>query len=168
MNNKLFFICPDCCSEQTIKDLFGENVYFLTGLGTVFDFSDLEYSEYISSFIYSNEISEIYFATSDKCRFTKLISKENALLGLFSEKVITDIIHANFLFLKRINCENGMQNYLAEIKIKQQLNQFITNKNFYYVLAKNNIKVTGLIIDFYNKSLTEIDPDIDIKLKKVI
>jgi len=66
---KLYLICPDCHIEQSIRQKFGNNSYFLTALGTVFNITEFEYAEEVNQFINSETISEIIIVNDIQCTF---------------------------------------------------------------------------------------------------
>jgi carbonic anhydrase len=75
---KVYLICPDCHIEQALRNEFGQDAYFLTALGSVFDFSEFDYAEALNHFINREMISEIIIVNDTNCTFIKnTICKEN-------------------------------------------------------------------------------------------
>lgn len=66
---RLYLICPECFSEQEIRNEFGEDSYFLTSLGAIFDQDSDTYTPNIQYLLSELTINEVYIFQSVDCNF---------------------------------------------------------------------------------------------------
>lgn len=114
---KLYLICPDCHIEQVLRSKFGQDAYFLSALGSVFDFSEFDYAEALNDFISREMISEVIIVNVTNCTFImNTICKKNS----YNTKAEQE--------LRRLQENNAERFILLGISEQEEL---LTKLNFY-------------------------------------
>lgn len=144
---KLYLICPDCHIEQSIRQKFGNDSYFLTALGTVFDMSEFEYAEEVNQFVNNEEISEIVIVNDIQCTFISNTVKKDKNHETKAEKVLERLLKNNSSDFNSLGIMEQKRK-LAKLNIYRQVHQlldvtFIGNK-----INDGIIDISGLI---YNR-----------------
>lgn len=147
IKEKLYLICPDCHIEQAIRQNFGNNSYFLTALGTVFDMSEFEYAEEVNQLINNEEISEIVIVNDIHCTFISNTIQKNKNHKTIAEKELERLLKNNNTAFDSISLIEQKRN-LAKLNIYRQAYElldvaFIGNK-----INDGFIDISGLI---YNR-----------------
>lgn len=84
---KLFLICPECFSEQELINEFGEESYFLTSLGAIFDQDNDTHTANIQHLVSTLPIEEVCIFQSTDCNFiNQNFNAGEAKIGLPTEK----------------------------------------------------------------------------------
>lgn len=99
---KLYLICPDCHIEQSIRQKYGSNSYFLTALGAVFDVSEFEYIEEVNRLINNKTISEIVIVNDIHCTFICNTIEKDKNHGTRAEEVLENLIVNNSFRFRKI------------------------------------------------------------------
>jgi hypothetical protein len=155
MNNVLFLLCPTDCLESTINKVYKSENYFYTSLGNSFNI-DSETLLHVKELIMKHSIKEINF----------VLSSDN--------KIILDALEGQFFSeikgMKKIYKEIEKQKRASEMLWKTEnnslsiLSYYLNNriKEFQFKLGKlsNQLIIKGKIYNEYNKSLTNIYPDL--------
>jgi len=153
---KLYLICPDCHIEQSIRQTFGNDSYFLTALGTVFNMTEFEYAEEVNQFINNETISEIIIVNDIQCTFIcNTINKDknhDTRAERELEKLMTNN-NSKFDSIEKIE-QNKL---LAKLNIYRQYYElldvaFIGNK-----INDEIIKVSGLIYNRIDSSFEKLE-----------
>jgi hypothetical protein len=103
---KLYLICPDCHIENIIRSEFGEDSYFLTALGAVFNMSEFRYAEEVNHYINKLDISEIVIVTDVDCTFKKTVVCQDETFDTRAERVL--MIYNPVKITLIINCFQGI------------------------------------------------------------
>ena len=75
MKRKLFFICPYSFLEPFLIRNFGEDTYFITALGIVFNLKEGGNADMLLEFIIRQNIDEIYLVNDVSCFFINKVLK---------------------------------------------------------------------------------------------
>ena len=83
----LFLICPECFSEQELISEFGEDSYFLTSLGAIFDQDSNTYTANIQYLLSTLPIKEVCILQCIDCNFiNQNFNAGHEKIGLPTEK----------------------------------------------------------------------------------
>ena len=88
MNNKLFLVCPFSCMENFISNKYGDDVFFITAMGTIFQYDETEYLETIKQFIDRENITEIFVVSDTSCRFINNALKNDLVLEVILKRLL--------------------------------------------------------------------------------
>ncbi|MDO8951384.1 MAG: hypothetical protein Q7U86_02105 [Draconibacterium sp.] len=145
MNNKLFFICPFSQLENFIREKYGDDVFFITAMGTIFQFDETEYLESIKDFINRENITEIFVVSDTSCRFINnaLINENNT--GSYSETVIKNLLKDNYAFVMKEKTIEQQQIKLAELIVNYQASELLKPECFQQQIIQNKILIKELI-----------------------
>ena len=75
--------------ETTIKKAFKEDFFFITALGTAFDFTEFESIE---------DIKEIYILNDHQCTFVKSMVQAKVRFETYTEGLLLKMCENNFEF----------------------------------------------------------------------
>jgi len=144
---KLYLICPDCHIEQAIRQSFGDDAFFLTALGSIFDISEFEYAENVNQFVNNETISEIIIVNDIHCTFIRNTVHKNKNHNTKAEQVLEKLMKNNNPEFKSLEL-NQQKKLLGKLNIYRQAYDlldvsFIGNK-----IRDGIITVSGLI---YNR-----------------
>jgi len=146
MNKKLFLVCPECNLEYFIRKKYGDDVYFLTALGAVFNFSEVKYTESVMDFITKESITDIFLVNDTSCRFIKSILEREDGFDTFCENIIRDILIDNFSAIMHGKSLIEKKKHLAELNVKQQIKEIMTNELILQRIIQQNVRITGLVL----------------------
>ncbi|WP_394772082.1 hypothetical protein [Mucilaginibacter sp.] len=146
MNKKLFLVCPECNVEYFIRKKYGDDVYFLTALGAVFNFSEVKYIESIMDFITRESITDIYVANDISCRFIKSIVEREDGFETSCENIIRDILIDNYSAIMHGKSLIEKKKHLAELNVNQQIKEIKMNELFLQRIIQQNVRITGLVL----------------------
>ncbi len=127
MTNKLFIVCPFSHMETFIRNKFGNDIFFLTFSGAVFQHREFEYLSAVKHFIAQEKIKTIYIVNDTSCRFINGIIHEDPLFGLRSEKVIVDLYIEHYFSEFKDQSIANQQKRLAELNVLKQANEIKTS-----------------------------------------
>ena len=145
MRNKLFLICPFSCLENILQAKYGNDIYFLTSLGAIFQFDEIEYVSELKSFIIREQIKEIYIVNETSCKFINGVINKNKQYGLKSEKLIEKLYLENYFLDFKNQPKLVQQNKLAELNILNQANSLMNSSLLKSFLVEFDIVINGLI-----------------------
>jgi carbonic anhydrase len=145
MKNKLFLVCPFSCMESFIRAKFGEDVFFITAMGTIFQLKETHYLESVKSFIARENIAEIFVVSDTSCRFINnaLTNAKNS--GSYSEKVIQKLLNDNYAHVMHEKTTEQQQLKLAELIVGYQSAEIKKSNIFQQQIIQKEIKIKGLI-----------------------
>ncbi len=143
----LFLICPDCQLEQKIRETFGNNSYFLTALGAVFERCDYEYAEELNQFIMAENIHSIYIVNDTGCTFMQNAICREHNYHTRAEAILKLLLRRNKSLQESACSEAEKTGRLARLNIQRQSialmdTAFIGNK-----IQDRDIELHGLIFD---------------------
>lgn len=156
MANKLFIICPFSGIESFLQNKYGNNIYFLTYSGAVLQQWDLDYMLEVKHFIFRERIKKIYIVNDTSCRFLNAIIKKNKILGFHSEKIIEDLYIEYYLSEFKDQSLFSQQQKLAELNIKNQVDEIMNSTLFKEYIDEFSIEIKGLITSKEKKLVKEI------------
>ncbi len=153
---KLYLICPDCHIEQSIRQKFGNDSYFLTALGTVFNMSEFEYAEEVNQFINNETISEIIIVNDIQCTFICNTINKDKNHDTRAERELEKLMTNNNSKFDSIG-KVEQNKLLAKLNIYRQFYElldvpFIGNK-----INDEIIKVSGLIYNCIDSSFEKLE-----------
>lgn len=145
MNKKLFLICPNSQLEHFLKDRFGEDAYFLTALGAVFNFNDVANAEAIADFIEREAISEIYIVNDTSCRFIESVLEKRKSARTAAEQVILNLLIDNYPTVMAQNSLLAKKRILGELNVGRQFFEIISNELLLQSIVRSKVRLKGLI-----------------------
>lgn len=157
MKNKLFFICPFSQLEDFIREKYGDDVFFITALGAVFQFKDVNYTEVMRDFINRESITEIIIVNDTSCRFIKSVLEKEKGFGTFSEKVMINLLIDNYSVVMHNKPLIEQVQTLAELNIKRQVKEILSNELFLQTIIQENIRIKGLVTTKSEHKLIEFN-----------
>lgn len=143
--NKLFIICPFSCMEHFLRIKFGNDIFFLTSSGAVFQSQELEYLSALRDFIIQEKIKTIYIVTDTSCRFINGIINKKQLFGLSSEKAIEELYIEYYFSDFKDQPLLNKQYKLAELNIRKQSNEILNSALVGSYISQFAIEIKGLI-----------------------
>jgi len=156
--NKLFLICPDCYIEQPIRNEFGDNCFFLTALGTVFDLTSFEYLEEINQFIVRENIQQIYLVNDSSCTFIKNAVEGDVKFDTKAEKVLLDI-KSSSSEIKNLSTDEQKCSKIAELNLKRLAYELTESAFIGQKIDDNAIELKGVLYDRASKQFSELSFD---------
>lgn len=145
MNKKLFLICPDSQVEQFIRQEYGREVIFLTALGAVFNFGEINYVEAISDLLQTETIEEIIIVNELSCRFMKSILDKEKGFGTRAEQVMLDLYIDNYSHIMAGHSLHDKKQRFAELNIRRQASEMLSNELLLSQISSAQISLKGLI-----------------------
>lgn len=145
MKNKLFLICPDSQVEAFIKEQYGQEVFFLTALGAVFDFGQINYVEAVGDLLQRESIEEIFIVNEASCRFMNRMLAQEKGFGTKAEKVMLDLFIDNYTTIMAGTSLKEKQNRLAELNIQRQALEILSNELLLQQIGQSEIRLKGLL-----------------------
>jgi hypothetical protein len=145
MKNKLFFIFPLSNMKTFIRKIFGDNVYFLTSLGSVFQFDNINYLESIGDFMSHNEINEIHIVNDTSCHFLKKILLKEKRSGTYTEAILEELYVNNYYDITLNEELKEQQIKLAELNVTRQIGKVFNNQFLLNKIIGHGIEVNGII-----------------------
>ena len=153
MGKKLFLVCPDCHIENTLRTEFGDDSYFLTALGSVFDFSNPDSAEAINQFIRREQISEIVIVNDTHCTFINNSVREKDNVDTKAELELRRLQKNN---LEKFDClnEDEKKKVLAKLNIHRQAYELVDIRLMGDETINESVTLTGLV---YNRGTSSFD-----------
>jgi carbonic anhydrase len=145
MKKQLFLICPTTQAETFIMSEFGEMTYFLTSLGGVFNFNQIEFIEAVTRIIQNEDIREIVIVHDTSCHFIKSIFAKEKGHGTYAEKVLVDLLIDNYSSIMQQEAERGKRRKLAELNVQRQAEELISSQLIQQFLFTQELEIKGLV-----------------------
>ncbi|MDO9001198.1 MAG: hypothetical protein Q7W45_15650 [Bacteroidota bacterium] len=145
MKKTLCFICPDCHLEQFITNKYGENIFFATALGAVFNFDDINFSKSLNDLIVRESITEIFIINDTSCRFINDVLNKGEGFGSCSEYALNKLLICNNSIAANNETIIFKKKALAELNIKRQINEIRKDKIFLPQNIENKINIKGIV-----------------------
>lgn len=155
--NKLFIICPFSRMEPFLRHKYGDDVYFLTFTGAIIQYDEPEYLLDIKNLIQRERIRTIYVVNDISCRFINGIINKNKLFGLYAEEVIEDLYIEHYRTEFKGQSVSTQQLKLAELNIKNQVDELLNSCLLGPYLSKHSIEIKGLITSKEKRLYKEIN-----------
>lgn len=153
--NNLFLICPDCYIEQAVRNNYGDDSFFLTALGAVFEMDKMEYAEEVNQFIISEDVGSIYIVNDIYCTFIQNPLTGNREYNTKAEKVIQSIIKRNERDISSIIELKGKAKKIAALNIRRQALELLDVPFIGDKIRDFRLKIFGLIYDRVSKEFEE-------------
>ena len=157
MNNKLFLICPFSQLEHFIREKYGDDVFFITAPGAVFQFEDVNYTEVMRDFINRENITDIFIVNDTSCRFIKSVLEKEKGFGTFSEEAIINLLIDNYSVVMQTQSLIEQKKTLAELNIRRQVSEILSNELFLQTIIQENVGIKGLITTKAENKLIELN-----------
>ena len=145
MNNKLFLVCPFSCLENFIREKYGKDVFFITAMGTIFQFEGEEYLESIKRFIDRENITAIFVVSDTSCRFINNALKNEIGFGSYSETVIQKLLKENYALVMNEKIIEQQQIKLAELIVNYQASELKKSECFQQEIILKKILIRELV-----------------------
>ena len=157
MSNKLFFICPFSQLEHFIRAKYGDDVFFITALGAVFQFEDVNYTEVMRDFINKENITDIFIVNDTSCRFIKSVLEKEKGFGTFSEEVMINLLIDNYSVVMQTQSLIEQKKALADLNIRRQVEEILSNELFLQTIIQENVRIKGLITTKAENKMIELN-----------
>ncbi|AEE54331.1 hypothetical protein [Haliscomenobacter hydrossis] len=155
-SNKLFLVCPFSRLEPFIRENYGDNVYFLTALGTHFQADDAGYVKKVVDFILREGIRELYVVNDTSCRFINKTLKREPGFGTKAEYLLKQIYLENYLKVRQNNDLREQQVKLAALNVYRQMHVLLHHKVLSRLCLKHNITIHGVVTSKETKQIVII------------
>ena len=157
MVNQLFIVCPFSCMETFLQNKYGNDIFFLTFSGAVFQFEDVNYVEVIRDFINRENITNTFIVNDTSCRFIKRVLETKKGFGTFSEEVMINLLIDNYSVVMQTKSLIEQKKALAELNIRRQVKEILSNELFLQPIIQNKINIKGLITTKAENKLIELN-----------
>ncbi len=157
MKKNLFFICPDCHLEHFIKEMYGDNVFFATALGAVFNFNDINYSKSLSDFMFRESITDIFIVNDTCCRFITNILENEESFESFSEDTLSKLLISNYSIETDSKSVINKKKALAQLNVKRQIAEIMNDKLLLQQIIRAKIVIKGIISTKAEKKWIELN-----------
>lgn len=152
----LFLICPDCQLEQQIRDTFGDNCYFLTALGAVFEAYDFAFAEELNQFIIAQQIRHIFIVNDTACTFVQNAICREHNYHTRAEAILKLLLRKNCALREMEGTVGEKAEELVRLNIARQSADlldaaFIGNK-----IQAHDLELHGLVFDRGSRQFSEI------------
>lgn len=139
MKHKLFLTCPICQLESFLNDKFGANSLYISALGAVFDFSDINFPKRLAEFIEREQVEEVYIVNDSSCLFIhNVLSKKKHFFDTAAESVLLYTLIDNYKAIRACKTTEDKKKMMAEMNVRKQVEILSDN-------LSNSIVVKGLI-----------------------
>lgn len=154
--SKLFLVCPFSCMESFIHEKYGDNIFFITAMASVFQFQQENDLDFIKDFIKRENVTEIFIVTDTSCRFINSILKKEKGFGTKAENIIQNLLLKNFSKFIQHKSLIEQRKYLATLIIRHQAQEVMKPELFLQQIFENKINLRGLITTKGNNEIIEL------------
>jgi carbonic anhydrase len=145
MKNKLFWICPASKVEHFIQEKYGENSFFITGLGAVFKLKELAYVEELISFIESEAIEELIVVNDTSCCFIHNVLTRQKGYGTHAEQVLLNLLLDHYAYVTGCTSVAEQKARLAALNVQRQIDELLGHYYFLQQVVLQKLVVKGLV-----------------------
>lgn len=142
---RLFLICPTSQSELFVRERYGSNSFFLTALGSVFDFGQIHYLEAVVDFIERESIRHIYIVHDTSCPFLDSILVKKKEYETHAEAVLLDLLIEHYFYVMEGDTLTEKKNALATLNVERQGREIWDNEFLRSAMSEYNINLRGII-----------------------
>lgn len=153
---KLYLTCPECYIENTLINEFGQDAYFLTALGTVFDLSEDNYTGTLNHFLTSDVVSEITIVNDKNCVFIKNTVCKEQNYTTTAERTLRKLYENNSERFSALDTHK-QKTLLAELNIYRQAYELSDLDFIYTKMNQKVLHLNGLICDQRNATFERMD-----------
>jgi carbonic anhydrase len=156
--SRLFLICPECSIEQKIRNVYGDNSFFLTALGTVFHIDSFEYAEEVNMFLSGEDVKELIIVNDVKCTFIEntLGSKNHQTKA---EQRLAELYLKHYDSFDAIESKADKAIHLAKLNIYRQAYELTQTAFLNSKIEHGNIEIKGLIFNRETNEFTDVTVD---------
>ncbi|AMR33961.1 hypothetical protein A0256_22180 [Mucilaginibacter sp. PAMC 26640] len=151
----MFFICPDCGIEIILRNEFGDDIIFLTALGSVFDFEGNNYSQELDYFINQEDIGEIVVVNDSDCTFIINTINNYKKKHTIAEKELERLKTNHAEQFEPLEATQ-QQKLLASLNIYRQAYEITDIPSLSEKFADGKIDVKGLLYDRANHKFEQL------------
>lgn len=145
MKNRLFLICPDSQVEPFIREQYGQSAFFLTALGAVFNFKEINYVEAVADLLQKEAIEEILIVNDLSCRFMASILEQKKGFGTGAEQEMLELFIENYSSIMAGPTLNGKKLKFAKLNIHRQAFELMSNELLLSRISQAKVSLKGLI-----------------------
>lgn len=142
--------------EPFLIKRFGQEVYFATAMGSVFNFNDKVYLDFFQQFLKSNKINEINIVVETSCRFLNSILNKEGKINCAVEEVIQSLFLHNAREIEQEVTLQAKQTYLAKLLIKDQIKELEKIELFSTLAQQKALSLKGLVTSISDKRINEV------------
>ncbi|MFA0964089.1 hypothetical protein AB9P05_19935 [Roseivirga sp. BDSF3-8] len=157
--NRLFFICPECFIENTIRENFDGEHFFLTSLGLVVDKPSPDYANVLNKMCERENIEEICLIQDSQCTFIKeSIRAKHAYKcseNIFLHELFQDNLHR---FSSKMDIHT-IRETLAMVNIEHQMGVLADAPVLADKIRSGEISLKGFVLNSHTNELKEISEE---------
>jgi hypothetical protein len=147
MQRNLYLVCPIGFSESYIQRKFGMHHYFLTALGSVFQFQEVRFIEAVADFLRKGQVEEINLVHNLDCPLKKKIIGHSQELDSRAEKQLFDLYIDHYDRINRCESEREKVRELALLHMERFIPTLAGHPLLARVIAEEGIRMNGMLID---------------------
>ncbi|MCL6260407.1 hypothetical protein M3O96_14995 [Aquiflexum sp. TKW24L] len=154
MSKKLFLLCPMIHGEMYLKERFGGDSFFMTSLGSVFDFSLDAYADSLIHLLIQEDVTEIFQVHDIESPILNGIVNN----GDFPISPYHQFLHS--LYKKNYNEIVQDPNKIASlalIHMKHQANHIFQHAKLSPIIIENKIEVYGILSQISKRKSIQFD-----------
>lgn len=165
MIKKLFLICPNGQMEHFIKDRFGEDAFFLTALGGVFNFQEVAYAEALADFIERESIAEVFIVNDTSCRFIESVLEKKKGYDTAAEQIMLHLLIDNYYTVMEEGSLLDKKKSLAKLNVRQQAFEMLSNELLLTSIVRSKVRLKGLVTTKAAGKIKEINVELNASFK---
>lgn len=154
MSKKLFLLCPLIHGEMYLKEKFGNDSFFLTALGSVFDLDNHAYTESLIHLLLQEDISEIFHVHDVESPLLRSIVHNEEIYTSVQNRFLSTLYSENY---HEIVQEQNKIASLALIHMKHQANLIIQHPRISSLIIENKIALQGLLSQISKRKSIQFD-----------
>ncbi|MGB3180996.1 MAG: carbonic anhydrase [Cyclobacteriaceae bacterium] len=151
--NRLFFICPECFLENTIRENFDGHHYFLTSLGTVIRKPSYDYATVISKMCEREKIEEICVIQDSQCTFIKDSVSSKYACDCSETSFIHNLFQDNLHQFSSKMDIHTVRETLASINVEHQLSTLEETTVLKEMISSGKIALKGFVLNQHSGQL---------------
>ena len=145
MTNKLFLVCPFSSLENFIRTKYGNGTFFITAMGTIFQFEEAEYLEPIQHLIECENITEIFVVSDTSCHCINNALKNRMSCVSYSETVIQKLFKDNYASVMNEKKIEQQQIKLATLIVNYQAKELKKPNCLKQQIIQNKILIREVV-----------------------
>ncbi len=142
--------------ENFIREKYGDDIFFITAMGTVLQLDEAEYLETIKQFIDRENITEIFVVSDTSCRFINNALKNEIGSGNYSETVIQNLLRDNYALVMNEKTIEQQQIKLAQLIANYQTSELKKPECFQQEIILNKILIRELVTSKKTNQIIEL------------
>ncbi|MCS4436399.1 hypothetical protein [Aquiflexum gelatinilyticum] len=158
MSKKLFLLCPLIHGEVYLRNRFGNESFFMTALGSVFDFHNMAYVDSLIHLLLQEDITEIFHVHDINSPLLRSIVNEEVTYNSISHQFLSELYKENYCDVIQ---EPNKVASLALIHMKHQVNLFLRHPRLSAIIIENKISIQGLLSQIDKRKSIQFDIQMD-------